>query len=69
MYVCMYVLFRSIQHQRGTIYTVSYDLKYVDQGAYLDVLRLLLSQRLSPGRPIEKNHININQYKGIKYEC
>ena len=50
--ICMYVLFRSIQHQRGTIYTVWYDLKYVDQGAYLEVLRLLLSQWLSPGWPI-----------------
>ncbi len=49
---CMYVLFRSIQHQRGIIYTVWYDLKYVDQGAYLEVLRLLLSQRLSPERPL-----------------
>ncbi len=49
---CMYVLFRSIQYQRGTIYTVWYDLKYVDQGGYLEVL-LLLSQRLSPGWPIK----------------
>ncbi len=57
----------------STIYTVWYDLKYADQGAYLEVLRLL---PVSYDQPVTQprmtyrrteNHMNLDQYKGIKY--